>query len=73
MAMQFKKPKRNLRVRDTECLYDNENEETMEVEMVLKLPKPQKDKSLKKVNTLSFGDEMNECKYLLPNEIFFLC
>jgi hypothetical protein len=63
MAMQFKKPKRNLRVRDTDGLYDNENEEQTEVDSVLKLPKPPKEKILKKVNTLSFGDELNECNY----------
>lgn len=63
MAMQFKKPKRNLRVRDTDGLYDNENEEQTDVDAVLKLSKPSKEKILKKVNTLSFGDELNECKY----------
>lgn len=62
MSMQFKKPKRNLRVRDSDGLFDNENEEKMEVDTVAKPPKPHKEKVLKKVNTLSFGDEMNECE-----------
>lgn len=60
--MQFKKPKRNLRVRDTDGLFDNENEEKIEVDTVLRPPKLQKEKSAKKVNTLSFGDELNECE-----------
>lgn len=63
MAMHFKKPKRNLRVRDTDVLYDNENEEKLDVDTVLKPPKLLKDKVSKKVNTLSFGDELNECKF----------
>lgn len=63
MAMQFKKPKRNLRVRDADGLYDNENEEQTDVDAVLKLSKSHKEKILKKINTLSFGDELNECKY----------
>lgn len=63
--MQFRKPKRNLRVRDSDGLQDNENEEKMDVDTVLKMPKPQKEKTLKKVNTLSFGDELNECEYFL--------
>lgn len=63
MAMQFKKPKRNLRVRDSDGIYDNENEEKIDVDTVLKLPKSHKDKGSKKINTLSFGDELNECKY----------
>lgn len=63
MAMQFKKPKRNLRVRDSDGIYDNENEEKINIDTVLKLPKSQKEKGLKKINTLSFGDELNECKY----------
>jgi len=62
MAMQFRKPKRNLRVRDSDGLQDNENEEKMDVDTVLKMPKPQKEKTIKKVNTLSFGDELNECE-----------
>lgn len=61
MAMQFKKPKRNLRVRDSDGLYDNENEEKLDVDTV-KLPKSLKEKVSKKVNTLSFGDELNECE-----------
>lgn len=61
MAMQFKKPKRNLRVRDSDGLYDNENEEKLEVDTV-KLPKSLREKVSKKVNTLSFGDELNECE-----------
>lgn len=61
MAMQFKKPKRNLRVRDADG-YDNENEEKIDVDTVVKLPKLPKDKVTKKVNTLSFGDELNECE-----------
>ncbi|XP_015374391.1 PREDICTED: PAX3- and PAX7-binding protein 1 isoform X1 [Diuraphis noxia] len=61
MAMQFRKPKRNLRVRDSDGLQDNENEEKMDVDTVLKIYKPQKEKTIKKVNTLSFGDELNEC------------
>ncbi|KAE9544711.1 hypothetical protein AGLY_000253 [Aphis glycines] len=61
MAMQFRKPKRNLRVRDSDGFPDNENEEKTDVDTVLKLPKPQKEKTTKKVNTLSFGDELNEC------------
>ncbi|KAL4143140.1 hypothetical protein QTP88_005504 [Uroleucon formosanum] len=61
MAMQFRKPKRNLRVRDSVGLQDNENEEKMDVDTVLKMPKPLKEKTIKKVNTLSFGDELNEC------------
>jgi len=65
MAMQFRKQKRNLRVRDSEGLQDNENEETMDVDIVPKLPKPQKEKTSKKVNTLSFGDELNECENFL--------
>lgn len=66
MAMQFKKPKRNLRVRDTDGLYDNENEEKIDLEtVVLKLPKLPKEKLPKKVNTLSFGDELNECEYII--------
>lgn len=65
--MQFKKPKRNLRVRDTDGLYDNENEEQIDVDAVLKLSKPHKEKILKKVNTLSFGDELNECRYYYIN------
>lgn len=60
--MQFKKPKRNLRVRDADGLFDNENEEKIEVDTVLRPPKLQKEKSTKKVNTLSFGDELNECE-----------
>lgn len=63
--MQFKKPKRNLRVRDSDGLQDNENEEKMDVDTVLKMPKPQKEKTIKKVNTLSFGDELNECELFL--------
>jgi len=63
MAMQFRKPKRNLRVRDSDGLQDNENEEKMDVDTVLKMPKPLKEKTIKKVNTLSFGDELNECEY----------
>lgn len=65
MAMQFRKPKRNLRVRDgnSDGLQDNENEEKSDVDAVLKMPKPQKEKAIKKVNTLSFGDELNECEY----------
>lgn len=65
MAMQFRKPKRNLRVRDSVGLQDNENEEKMDVDTVLKMPKPLKEKTIKKVNTLSFGDELNECEYFL--------
>lgn len=64
MAMQFKKPKRNLRVRDTDGLYENENEEQNNVDTVQKPPKSQKEKVSKKVNTLSFGDELNECEYI---------
>lgn len=60
--MQFKKPKRNLRVRDADGLNENEIEEKTDVD-TCKLPKALKEKALKKVNTLSFGDEMNECKY----------
>lgn len=63
--MQFRKPKRNLRVRDSVGLQDNENEEKMDVDTVLKMPKPLKEKTIKKVNTLSFGDELNECEYFL--------
>lgn len=59
--MQFKKPKRNLRVRDSGGLYDNENEEKIDVDTV-KLPKSLREKVSKKVNTLSFGDELNECE-----------
>lgn len=59
--MQFRKPKRNLRVRDSDGLQDNENEEKIDVDTVLKMPKPLKEKTMKKVNTLSFGDELNEC------------
>lgn len=65
MSMQFKKPKRNLRVRDSDGLFDNENEEKIEVDTVAKPPKLHKDKGSKKVNTLSFGDEMNECELLI--------
>lgn len=67
MAMQFKKSKRNLRVRDVETdgLYENENEEKLEVDTVHIPPKLHKERILKKVNTLSFGDELNECKYFL--------
>jgi len=65
MAMQFRKPKRNLRVRDSDGLQDNENEEKTDVDTVLKMPKPPKEKTIKKVNTLSFGDELNECEYFL--------
>lgn len=64
MAMQFRKPKRNLRVRDSDGFQDNENEEKMDVDIVLKMPKQQKEKTIKKVNTLSFGDELNECEYI---------
>lgn len=62
MAMQFKKPKRNLRVRDADGLYENENDDKIDVD-TCKLPKTFKEKVSKKVNILSFGDEMNECKY----------
>lgn len=77
MAMQFKKPKRNLRVRDADGIYDTENEEKMDmdIDLVIKLPKSQKQKPLKKINTLSFGDEMNECKFYLDQifSIQYLC
>ena len=65
--MQFRKPKRNLRVRDSDGFLDNDNEEKTDVDTALKLPKPQKEKAIKKANTLSFGDELNECKYFLNN------
>jgi len=41
---------------------ENEDEK-IEVDTV-KLPKLLKEKPAKKMNTLSFGDELNECKYL---------
>ncbi|XP_050428525.1 PAX3- and PAX7-binding protein 1 isoform X2 [Adelges cooleyi] len=61
-ALYFKKPKRNLRVRDSDELFDDENEEKINNEYGAKPPpKSNKSKESKKVSTLSFEDELNEC------------
>ncbi|XP_050526915.1 PAX3- and PAX7-binding protein 1 [Daktulosphaira vitifoliae] len=60
-GLYFKKPKRNLRVRDSDDFSDEKCDENLSEETTLKSIKSQKIKVPKKVSTLSFEDDLNEC------------